>query len=205
MAGKPKYPNAEIHDRLRRSAENLIDKGVELPNHGGSLSVDALQLLYQKANTPDSAADALKLLHELQTYQVELDLLYEQLQSNEQEMTEELAHYRSLYEQAPVAYLIVANDGEIIESNQAAGVFFGVPSTALIGRAMASLLASGQENTLSTLIRQSREQSQDAVTGSVTLPDQRCLTINTRSAADGNSVQMVLTETSESSVLSASS
>jgi len=190
MGGTQKYPNAEIHDRLRRSAENLIHRGAELPNHGGSLSVDALQLLYQKANTPDSAADALKLLHELQTYQVELDLLYEQLQSNEQEITEELAHYRSLYEQAPVAYLIVANDGEIMESNQAAGVFFGVPSTELIGRAMASLLAPGQKETLNTLA----VPSQDAISASVTLPDQRCLTIDARSAADGNSVLMVLTE-----------
>ncbi|MFO7528929.1 MAG: PAS domain S-box protein [Marinobacter sp.] len=198
MVDTREYPNAESYERLRRSARDLIDHGVPPPNRGGTLSVDALQLLYQRASSPESAADALKLLHELQTYQVEVDILFEQLQANEHELTEELAHYKSLYELAPVAYLIIANDGVIIEGNQAAGVLFGESARTLSGKAMSSLLASGQEGAVNALLPSSGEQesgSRDAAKGSVELPDQRRVTISARPSAGGDSILMILTET----------
>lgn len=190
-------PNADSHDRLRRSARDLIDHGVPPSNRGGSLSVDALQLLYQRASKPESAADALRLLHELQTYQVELDLLYEQLQANEQEIAEELAHYKSLYAQAPAAYLIVANDGEVIEGNQAADLLFGKSAQPLTGKPLRALLAPGQQNTLSALLRNTAEPgsgTRPAESVAVELPDRRRLTINARSAVSGDSILMILTE-----------
>lgn len=197
MADTHGYSSVERHDRLRRSARDLIDHGVPPRNHGGNLSVDALQLLYERASKPESAADALKLLHELQTYQVELDLLYEQLQANEHELSEELAHYRSLYEQAPAAYLIIANDGEIIEANQAAGVLFGESATELAGIALSALLAPGQEGVVNPLFRSPGEQT--AANASVALPDHRRVEISVRSAAAGDSILMILTETTEHS------
>ncbi len=191
MAGKQQYPDAESHDRLRRIARALIDHGVPLPGRSGSLSVEALQMLYQRASNPDSAADAIKLLHELQTYQVELDLLYEQLQDNEQDISEELDYYRSLYEQAPAAYLIVATEGEIIEANQAAGVLFGESTTDLAGKELSSLLAPGQEDKVAPLLRHAGEQ--DTASASVELTDHRHVIISAR--ADGDNTLMILTET----------
>lgn len=194
MTDTYRHPNADSHERLRRSARDLIDHGVPPPNRGGNLSVDALQLLYDRASTPESAADALKLLHELQTYQVELDLLYEQLQANEHEISEELAYYRSLYEQAPAAYLIVANDGEIIEGNQAAGVLFNESTVDLTGMALSALLAPGQEDTVNTLLNRPGHPSPGAVNGAVALPDQRQLVISARHAASTDSFLMILTD-----------
>ncbi|MGF2733695.1 PAS domain S-box protein [Marinobacter sp. DUT-1] len=197
MADTREYPNAERYERLRRSARDLIDHGVAPPNRGGTLSVDALQLLYQRASTPESAADALKLLHELQTYQVELDILFEQLQANEHEITEELGHYKSLYELAPVAYLIIANDGVIIEGNQTAGVLFGESAGTLAGKALSSLLVPGQEGAVNALLKSSGEQesgSQDTAKGSVELPNHSRVTIRARPAAGGDSILMILTE-----------
>lgn len=182
MAQRHGHPDTDNHDRLRRSAKDLIDSGSTPPNRGGSLSVDALQLLYQRASTPETAADALRLLHELQTYQVELDLLYEQLQANEQEVAEELAHYKSLYEQAPAGYLVLGKGGEILKSNRAADEIFGQPALPLAGKHLRSLLgAYGNPNALPT----------EAL---VTLPDNRQLTLHTRPATNGNSVLMILTE-----------
>ncbi len=198
-------PNAESHERLRRSARDLIDHGVPPPNHSGTLSVEALQLLYQRASKPESAADALKLLHELQTYQVELDLLHEQLQANEHEISEELAYYKSLYELAPAAYLIVANDGEIIEGNQAAGVLFDESAQPLTGKALYALLAPGQESAVNALLRKTKEQDsgkQGAASVSVELPDLRRLTITANSALSGDCVLMILTETTTGSARS---
>ncbi|MFL1466838.1 PAS domain S-box protein [Marinobacter sp. HN1S83] len=189
--------NAGNHERLRRSARDLIDHGVPPPNHSGTLSVDALQLLYQRASKPESAADALKLLHELQTYQVELDLLYEQLQANEHEISEELAYYKSLYELAPAAYLIVANDGDIIDGNQAAGVLFDESAQPLIGKPLQALLAPGQEGAVNALLKKTKEQdsgTKGAASVSVELPDLRRLTITANSAVSGDCVLMILTE-----------
>ncbi|PXX92648.1 PAS domain S-box protein [Marinobacter vulgaris] len=194
MGNRHGYPTVEGHERLRQSARDLIEHGVPPRNHGGSLSVSALQLLYERAARPESAGDALKLLHELQTYQVELDLLYEQLQANEQELSEELAHYRSLYEQAPAAYLILANDGAIIEGNEAAGVLFDESVMSLAGRTLTTLLASGQQAAVNTLLRNCTERG--AADGSVELADQRWLTVRTRPTASGDSVLMILTEVS---------
>lgn len=200
MADKHGYPNVEHHERLRRSAKDLIDHGVPPRNRGGSLSMEALQLLYERASKPESAADALKLLHELQTYQVELDLLYEQLQANEHEISEELAHYKSLYEHAPAVYLVVAKDGEIIEGNPAAGLLFGESTNDLAGKPLHTLLAPGQEDVMAPLFRHSGEQ--DAASASVELPDHRCVTIRARPAPAGDSILMILTETTAHSATS---
>lgn len=194
MVKTHRYPNAEGHDRLRRSARDLIDHGVPPSSGGGTLSVDALQLLYQRASSPDSAADALKLLHELQTYQVELDLLYEQLQANEQEIAEELAHYKALYELAPAAYLIVANDGMIIEGNEAAGALFGGPSEALSGKALYTFLALGQEGAVDTLLSSPDGAEPGTTKGFIELQDHRHLTVSARSDIAGDSILMILTE-----------
>ncbi|WP_417530617.1 PAS domain-containing protein [Marinobacter lipolyticus] len=190
-------PDAESHDRLRRSARDLIDHGVPPSSRGGALSVDALQLLYQRASKPESAADALRLLHEMQTYQVELDLLYEQLQANEQEITEELAHYKALYTQAPAAYLIVANDGDIIDGNQAADILFGDSAQPLTGKPLYALLAPDQRGSVDALLRNTGEPGsgrRSAESVVVELPDRRRLTINSRSAVSGDSILMILTE-----------
>ncbi len=188
------YPNAESHDRLRRSARDLIDHGVPPSSRGGALSVDALQLLYLRASSPDSAADALKLLHELQTYQVELDLLYEQLQINEQEIAEELAHYKALYELAPAAYLIVANDGIVIEGNEAAGALFGGPSGTLSGKALHTLLAPGQEGAVDTLLSSPEGAEPGTTKAFIELQDHRQLTVSARPDIAGGSILMILTE-----------
>ncbi len=197
MEDTHKYPNAESHDRLRRSARDLLDHGVPPPHRGGTLSVDALNLLYERASNPEAAADAVKLLHELQTYQVELDLLYEQLQANEHELSEELAHYRSLYKQAPAAYLIVANDGEIIEGNEAADVLFSNSTTNLAGMALSALLAPGQDAVVNPLFRNPGEQS--TANATVELPDHRHVTICAKPAAAGDSILMILTEATNNS------
>ncbi|GGY74701.1 PAS domain-containing protein [Marinobacter zhanjiangensis] len=198
MAEKHDYPDAvDRHDRLRRSARDMLDRGASPRNSGATLSVDALQLLYQRASTPESAADALRLLHELQTYQVELDLLYEQLQDNEQEITEGLAHYKSLFDLAPAAYLVVTNDGEIIEGNQSAGVLFRESPGQLAGKPLSALLAPGQQGTVDALLQSSGERASGAggaAEASVGLADGKRARISTRPSASGDSMLVILTD-----------
>jgi PAS domain-containing protein len=203
MADTHGHQNAEHHDRLRRSARDLLDKGSTPRNSSGTLSIDALQLLYQQASTPESATDVLRLLHELQTHQVELDLLYEQLQASEQDMSEQLAYYKLLYDRAPAPCLVVSGKGEIVEGNQAAEMFFGEPAGALGARTLSSLLPSDQQAILKTLLVKlgAKAPGDDNVESAVIeLPYHRAVLIRARPTGTGNSILMILTEAATPSV-----
>lgn len=106
--------------RLRRAAEQLLAQGVAPPTRGWELGTDALALLYRLASDMSTSDDALAVLHELQVHQVELDLQLEQLEANEDELSDKLQRYRDLYELAPVGYLRVCPEGRILRANQIA-------------------------------------------------------------------------------------
>ncbi|TVP54169.1 MAG: PAS domain S-box protein, partial [Halomonadaceae bacterium] len=94
----PRTPSqSDYRNLLRVNAEELIRHGGAPSIGAGVLGAEALELLYRRASNPNFAADGLKLLHELQTHQVELDLLHEQLQANEHELTKALDYYHALY------------------------------------------------------------------------------------------------------------
>ncbi|WP_417548491.1 PAS domain S-box protein [Marinobacter segnicrescens] len=191
-------PNAGHQDRLRRSARNLLDQGAAPRNSGGTLGVDALQLLFKRASNPETAADALKLLHELQTYQVELDLLYEQLLANEQELTEELTHYKALFEFAPAAYLTMTRDGAITEGNHAAGMLLGNSPDALAGMKLTTLLAPGQDDKVAALLGAAGNKDvgeHGTVERTADLPDHQRIVIRARPAPATDSILMILSET----------
>lgn len=146
-------------DMLRSNAEHRI-KGGTAPSVGnGTLGVDALELLYRRASNPEFAADALKLLHELQTHQVELDLLFEQLQYSEADLAEELAHYRALYDLLPVPCLVVDTGGLIIERNRAAIALFGHRDARQAEHQLYDLLAPSSRAAV-TAVMQALETSQ---------------------------------------------
>ncbi len=126
---------------LRGDAESRIKQGAAPPAKSAPSSVAALTLLYEMASAPERAEGALKLLHELQVHQVELDLQHEQIESNHREFAEELERYRGLFDFAPVGYFYVSTDGTIIESNQAGARLFGVGQEALRGARVDRFLA----------------------------------------------------------------
>lgn len=133
---------------LRAEAESRLKNGTAPPNRGWTLSADALAILYKLASNSDSAGEGLKLLHELQAHQVELDLQYEQLEANEQEFSQELSRYRSLYECAPVGYFVVTFDGDIIETNFEGARLLENAQEALVGKRFDAYLTAASRLTL---------------------------------------------------------
>ena len=131
----------KINIRLRLSAETRLKSGTAPPAHTWSTSVEALTLLHKLATSPANAGDALRLLHELQVHQVELDLQHEQMEQNLSELTEDLDRYAQLYEFAPIAYFTIDRDGRIIEGNVAGARLFGVEQNELSARPVDSFLA----------------------------------------------------------------
>lgn len=128
-------------ERLRSDAEGRLRTGTAPATAGWAVGAEALSLLYRLSSNPDSSADALKLLHELQTHQVELDLQHAQLAENESELALELAHFQALYHHAPAGYLVLGRDGRILRSNRAASELFGLDADQLKDHLLGSLLS----------------------------------------------------------------
>ena len=127
---------------LRLDAEGRLKSGTAPPADCWTVSADALGMLYRLASSPDSAADALKLLHELQVHQVELGLQHAQMEAAERETAETLARYQALYELAPVGYFVVDRAGAIVDANRAGVNMLGDSRDAVAGRNLAEFLSA---------------------------------------------------------------
>jgi len=106
--------------KLRQSAEERLKTGTAPSSQGWPAGAQALTLLHGLASEPATASDALKLLHELQVHQVELDLQHEQAEQDRRQLTDDLASYTALFELAPFAYLTLEPDGLLIAANRVA-------------------------------------------------------------------------------------
>jgi PAS domain S-box-containing protein len=100
---------------LRRRAEKLLK--TKVPDAGFSLM----------------DGEALRLLHELQVHQVELELQNAELTQARDEMESTLEKYTDLYDFAPVAYFTLDHVGNIRAANLTAATLFRIERSLLIG------------------------------------------------------------------------
>lgn len=135
-------------EQFRADAEGRLRAGTAPSTAGWTVGPEALSLLYRLASNPESSADAQQLLHELQTHQVELDLQHAQLHDSEHELTQQLAHFHTLYDHAPAGYLILGRDGRILRSNRAASKLFGLDADQLENQMLSSLLSPESRPTI---------------------------------------------------------
>ena len=78
--------------------------------------------------------EALRLLHELQVHQVELEMQYEELRQSREEVEAGLERFTDLYDFAPVGYLTLGTDGAIRQVNLTGARLLGVERARLLGR-----------------------------------------------------------------------
>ncbi len=129
---------------LRSTAEERLDNGTAPSTRGWPTGMQALTLLHGLASAPATASDALKLLHELQVHQVELDLQHEQAEQDHRELAEDLSSYTALFDLAPFAYLTLDPEGLVIAANRSAADWLapaGGDGKACVGRRIEDLLA----------------------------------------------------------------
>lgn len=149
--------------KLRDNAEVKLEQGSAPRNAGWTVGVNALSLLHELASRPESAADALKLLHELQVYQVELDLQHEQIEMAHRDFVEDLRRFRELYDRAPVAYLKLNHQHHIVDCNVHGAQLFEIEQEDMQGRSLDSLLALASRVAFKQLLQRLRP---DGATGS---------------------------------------
>ena len=107
----------DSQETLRLQAENLV---------GHFPSTDAL------------ARSTEELLHELQVHQIELEMQNDELRRAQILVEESRDRYLDLYDFAPIGYLTLGRDGEIIEINLTCASLLGMERNKLIHHRFAS-------------------------------------------------------------------
>lgn len=111
-----------MEDHLRKKSEKLLGQN--------PLEVPAL-----------STVEVQQLFHELNAYQVELEMQNEDLRHAQQELSAALDAYVELYETAPVGYLTIDSKYQIIEANYTAATLLGLErGKLLVGRTFSSFV-----------------------------------------------------------------
>jgi PAS domain S-box-containing protein len=146
-----------MSSELRAAAESRIQSHTTPPATASALSPEVLELLHRLATAEDSANDALRMLHELKVHQVELDLQLEQAHQNEQELAQELAVYRALWQFVPAGYFSVSLDGHVIQGNRAGAMLFGVDASELPGRRIDEVVAAEFRPNVQSMLDQLRD------------------------------------------------
>ena len=87
-------------------------------------------------------ADAMrKTLHELQVYQIELEMQNEELRDVQVALDIERSRYQDLYDMAPVGYLTLGQTGDILQCNLKAASLLGLPRSQLVGKPLRRFIA----------------------------------------------------------------
>ncbi len=94
------------------------------PDQQARLRIDAEERLAISPPSPSPSVE--ELLHELRVHQVELEMQNEELQRTRADLEASHNRYVNLYEFAPVGYLTLTPEDEIVEANLVAAGLLGV-------------------------------------------------------------------------------
>lgn len=84
--------------------------------------------------SPKSTADTLQLLHELQVYQLELELQNQELQKSQALVENMLTHFTDLYDSAITGYFTFDKKGIIIQTNLMGASFLEMERSKILGK-----------------------------------------------------------------------
>jgi PAS domain S-box-containing protein len=94
-----------------------------------------------------SPQEAGRLLQELRTHQVELEMQNEELRRAQAELDAVRARYFDLYDLAPVGYCTISEEGSILEANLTASKLLGVARGELIKQRITRFIIKEDEDT----------------------------------------------------------
>jgi PAS domain S-box-containing protein len=115
--------------------------GVRDPQGPLRRRAEALLRRRQGPAQPPGAVDLRRVVHELEVHQVELQMQNQELLDAQAALTTARDRYASLFDRAPVAYLVLDHAGTVIEANDAACALLARPRHRLRRRTLASFVA----------------------------------------------------------------
>lgn len=118
---------------------------------------------------PEGGVDQLKLIHELQVHQIELEMQNEVLNETFAHVDALRAKYQDLYEFAPVGHFTLSRDGNILELNTRAALLLGQNRLGLVGRALREFFSSASVANLDKLLENAKGSLDDVSAQSLEL------------------------------------
>ena len=113
---------------------NISDNPAELRGRAEARLSDQRKGQWSKAGDQKSAADTVRLLHELEVHQIELEMQNAELQKARDELEVALEKYTDLYDFAPVGYFSIDESDVILEANLTGAALLGVERSRLVNR-----------------------------------------------------------------------
>ncbi|MCA1793343.1 MAG: PAS domain S-box protein [Desulfobacteraceae bacterium] len=114
---------------------------------------------------PVGVEDPLRLIHELQTFQVELELQNDELRFAQQELMEFKIHYTQLYDFTPVGYVTMDAKGKVFDANLTLARMLATERSALVNRPLSDHILPGDQDIyylhLQTLFASKKRQTCD--------------------------------------------
>lgn len=129
-----------LADLRRRAASRL--KGPAATKGSAARAADALAVLHALASSPETAPDALTLLHELQVHQVELDLQAQELHESRAELESALRRQIEVYDFQPVACYTIDDRLVLHELNRTGADLLGIERDEAYGLALDTFLVA---------------------------------------------------------------
>lgn len=105
------------------------------------------------AHPPLTAAESLRLLHELEVHQIELEMQNEELRRARENEAEALEKYADLYDFAPVGYFSLDRDGSISNVNLTGAVLLGINRSQLSGRCFGLFVTDRDHSAFTDFLR----------------------------------------------------
>jgi len=138
-------------DKVRELAQDRLSAALHT---GGrtTLGVGALTLLYELASDPTQNVNALRMLHELQVHQVEIELQHEELQRVREEAGTETTRALTWFDVAPTPLVALGLDGRVLHANRQAAKLFSLLPASVVGQPLARFLASADAPRLRALL-----------------------------------------------------
>jgi PAS domain S-box-containing protein len=131
-------PNSETPDGIKDTDSDLCFA----LQQGDALRLQAKARLEQQEEADESFSEEgrKRLIQELRIYQAELEIQNEALRDQQHQLEAAREHYSRLYHDAPVGYVTLDGQAQIVKVNSAAARLAGKAPSQLIGGVFTSLL-----------------------------------------------------------------
>ena len=175
------------------------DRNQPTPDEAAALRRRADMRLKTVTPAARTEVETQQLLHELQVYQVELELQNDELRQAREEAEKLLEQYTELYDFAPVGYATLDREGTMRAVNLTGAGLLGVARGQLIGRDFGGFVAVAARPTFSAFLEKvfasgSREACEVALRQDGTLP--HFVQLEAVAAASGQECRVALIDIS---------
>ena len=94
-----------------------------------------------------SLEEARRFIHELNVYQIELEMQNEELRRTQSALETSQERFIGLYDQAPVGYVTLNMDGGVLDANLTAAALLGISREVLVKRRLTNFIAPEDQDT----------------------------------------------------------